>query len=97
FPGVSLSACVRKVLGPGPQQATIDDEKRVLIERTPVLLNRLTNRTRMRSKGEGCEGNLFGREIKLVAHHRPVIQRVGIRLVVPYRHGSRGDERATRD
>jgi hypothetical protein len=71
---------MRKVLGLGTPQATIDDEKWVLIERTPVLLNRLTNRTRMRSEGEGCEVNIFGREIELVAHHRPVVERVGIRL-----------------
>jgi hypothetical protein len=86
-----LSDLVRKVLGLGTPQATIDDEKGVLIERTPVLLNRLTNRTGMRSKGEGCEVNIFGREIELVAS--PPTSRPDF----PYRHGSRGDERASRE
>src|ERR1700732_4357853 len=96
--GGCLFDLVRKVLGLGTPQATIDDEKWVLLERTPVLLNRLTNRTRMRSEGEGCEVNIFGREIELVAHHRPVVQRVRIRLTdFTYRHGSRGDERASRE
>src|SRR5580704_18373193 len=96
--GGCLSDLVRKVLGLGTPQATIDDEKWVLIERTPVLLNRLTNRARMRSKGEGCEVNIFGREIELVAHHRPVMQHGRIRLTdFSYRHGSRGDERASRE
>src|SRR6202047_566951 len=96
--GGCLSDLVRKVLGLGTPQATIDDEKWVLIERTPVLLNSLTNRTRMRSKGEGCEVNIFGREIELGAHRRPVIQRVRVRLTdFTNRHGSRGNERASRE
>jgi hypothetical protein len=43
----------------------------------------------MRSKGEGCKVNVFRREIELVAHHRPVVQRVRSRLAIfAYRHGA---------
>jgi hypothetical protein len=90
--GGCLSDLARNVLGLGTPRATIDDKKWVLIERTPVLLDRLTNRTRMRSKGEGCEVNIFGREIELVAHDRPVAQGVRIRLTdFPYLDMARVD------